>query len=423
MPYLDSLDIANQACSVLGIRKIMSPTENSPQATAMADAYDVLRDGELMRNVWTFACRRAVLRAITPTTMLILPETWDSEQLYLPGSIVTDDNGDLWVSVTPENIGNAPGYTDVWEQYFGPLTADLYQSTTVYYPGEVVYKPVDSGSFVLFVAIEPSGASEDPSAADAWSSTEQYGINDVATYSGSQWRSLIPYNLNNVPAAPPSLFDITVTYASGNVVWASDGYAYTSSANSNIGHDPTTDNGAHWTKGAPVAWSASPATYPSSSQWAPIFSSMTSIRLMEPLASGPLGTSQPRSLFHIPANYLTRAPQNPKQGAVTPMGGPSGYNYNDWEYNGDYIVTSQTAPILFRFVASIAQVSKMSPLFCTALAARMAMEKASILTQGDEKFQKAGSEYKLAVSDARVRNAIEQGFEEPPEDEFIQVRY
>lgn len=422
MSYIDSLDIANQACRVLGLRKIQSPTEDTPQNHQLADAYDAFLDVELMRNVWTFACKRTVLRPLTPTTMLIQPAQWLANQLYLPGSIVADPNGDLWVSVTPENINNVPGTSDVWDQYFGPMTADLYQSTTTYYAGELVYKPLDGGSFVIFACIT-NGATEDPGVADAWSATTQYQINDVVSYGGSMWRSLIPYNFGVTPTQGPLAYDPSTTYATGNTVVAQDGYIYTSNNNGNKGNDPALNNGVNWTKNGPNAWSSSPSLYPRSTQWTPVYSNMTAVRLMEPLASGPLNTSQTRNLFHLPANYLARAPQNPKQGAGSPLGAPSGYVYNDWEYNGDWIVSSQETPILFRFIAAIRKVTDMTGLFCTALAARMAMETASILTQGDEKFQKAGSEYRLAVTDARVRNAIEQGFEEMPEDEYIQVRY
>lgn len=424
MSYLDSLDIANQACKILGVRKIASITEDSRQNNLLADAYDMFLDVELQRNIWTFACKRAALRVITATTMEIVPQQWNTQQLYLPGSIVADDNGDLWVSSTPENLGNDPLTSGVWDQYFGPMTADVWDSTQSYFAGELVYKAgTHPGSFIVFMALV-NGASEEPDTTDAWSSTTQYQINDVVSYSGSQWRSLIPFNIGTTPAAGPFAYQAATVYALNATVEASDGYIYTSLANGNTGNDPTTDGGVHWTNsGVPVAWSNSPAIYPSSTQWAPVFADLTAIRLLEPLTGGPLPTSQPRSMYRLPANYLFRAPQNPKQGAIAVLGGPTGYTYNDWEYNGDYIITSQTTVILFRFIASIRKVTEMSALFCSALAARMAMETSEPLTQSDGKFQKAGTEYKLAVNDARTKNAIEQGFEEPPEDEYIQVRW
>lgn len=41
-------------------------------------------------------------------------------------------------------------------------------------------------------------------------------------------------------------WDNTVTYASGNFVLGSDNWCYKSLINSNLGNDPTTDNGTHW---------------------------------------------------------------------------------------------------------------------------------------------------------------------------------
>lgn len=425
MSYLDSLDIANRAAQILGVKRIKSVTEDSRQNIELATAYDKLLDAELQRNTWTFATRKTALRALTATTLLVQPNTWNAAQLYTPGSVVADTNGDLWVSATPENVGNSPGSSDDWDQYFGPMTADVWATGNSYFAGELVYYPVGNpGSFIVFMSLVNDN-SDEPDVADAWSAATTYTTGDTVTNGGSVWRSLIPLNLNITPADAPLAFSASTTYAINTTALGSDGYVYQSLANGNVGHDPVLDGGVHWTNTlVPAAWTRTPATYASATSWVPIFAGLAPVRVLSPIANGPYSTAGfTKNMYHLPANYLMRAPQNPKQGVVTPLGGPSGYSYNDWEYDGDYIITSQSNVIVFRFVASITQVTKMSDLFCSALGAHMAMETSEILTQSDAKFQKAGLQYKLDINDARVRNAIEQGLEEIAEDEFIAVRF
>lgn len=423
MPFLDSLDIANRSCQILGLRKIKSVTEDSLQNNELADAYDRLLDTELQRNIWTFAVKRVALRTVTSTTMLIAPALYNAALLYLPGSIVADANGDYWTSVTPENLGNTPGTSPDWEQYFGPLTADVYDSTVSYYSGELVYKTVGNpGGFVLFMSLV-NGNSAVPTTAEAWVATTTYGANDVVSYGGSQWRSLIPINLNVTPADAPVAYQPSVTYSAAQTATGSDGYIYSSIAGGNVGNDPTVDGGVHWTNtNVPAAWSRTPTIYPTSASWAPIFSGMTNLRIYSPIGSGPYYNIQNRNLYHLPSSHLARAPQAPKQGSLPVLGGPTNLAYPDWEFDGDYIVSGQNTPILYRFVAQVRNVQSMHPLFCEGMAARMAMDTANRLTQSAGKWQEAGSKYKLAISDARLKNAIEQGPDEPYEDEYLSVR-
>lgn len=426
MPFLDSLDIANRAIMHLGGNKILSVTEDSKNNNVMSDLYDTERRAELRRNSWRYATRRVTLRPLTPTTLKLKPDLWDITVNYLPGSIVSDSNGVLWASMTAENLGNPPGSSTAWETYFGPMTADLFTVTTpptTYSAGELVYVPAGNpGGFVVFMSLAQANSSV-PTTATAWSATTTYNLDDVVSYAGSQWRSLIVLNTNVTPVDAPAIWSSTITYSIGNQVVGSDGYVYTSSANGNIGNTPIIDGGAHWTNtGVPAAWSRTPTIYPSSPSWMPIYATLTNMRFMYPISNGTGDDYAVKNVFHLPAGHLRAAPQDPKAGSVSNIGGPSGARYNDWLLEGNFIITEQAAPFTYRFVADIQRVTEMDDLFCEGLAARMAMEGCEQITQSTSKQGLVAQKYTKFIEDARTVNSIEVGSEEPPEDDWITCR-
>lgn len=417
MPFLDSLDIANKALQHLGETRITSVDEDSKNNSSMAFAYDKLRRPELRRNLWKFSIKRAAIRPIGASTRLLAPRPWDNAVNYGQGSVVTDNNGDIWYTDQPNNLAQEPGVTSAWEQYFGPMTADLYDSTSSYYAGELVYTIEGSGGFVVFVSIQNTNTDE-PGTSTPWDTTVTYEEGATVSRGGSQWFSLISLNTGITPADAPDAWDVTVTYSSSQQVTGSDGYIYTSIAGGNLAHDPTaSDTATYWTAtGTPAAWSRLPAIYSSSTKWQPIYSALKNIDFLSPIGST-------RSVYHLPANYLRNAPQNPKQGANSYLGGPSGPAYNDWEIEGDYLLTGDAGIILFRFGADVTRVSKMDDLFCEGLACRMAVDTANELTQQDRNLQSTTALYKKFMGEARTVNAIEVGSEEPSEDDYLTVRY
>src|ERR1019366_1592588 len=97
-----------------------------------------VRRSELQRNIWVFATRKVVLRAVDVNTMLLVPTLYNAATTYLPGAIVEDANKQMWFSLAEANLNNAPGgNNDVWEAYFGPRTIEPYDATgtTVYWTG------------------------------------------------------------------------------------------------------------------------------------------------------------------------------------------------------------------------------------------------------------------------------------------------
>ena len=138
-------DIANVACQLLGCARISSFTDNSVQAPELGFAYDKLRRRELKRNVWVFAIRRAVIRAISTTTMTLSVSAWAIGTTYPMGQLVafTDTNGTrVWQSLAAGNVGNTPGDTStVWSLYFGPASYENYPNSvnTAFDAGDVIY--------------------------------------------------------------------------------------------------------------------------------------------------------------------------------------------------------------------------------------------------------------------------------------------
>src|SRR4051812_23963652 len=106
--YRTPVDVANRAlqhCGASRIDPVLGFTENSKNAAETSFCYDMLREAELRRNVWTFATRRAVLRAIDTGTMLLAAALWAQDTTYFVASIVADQNGNRWISKVPDNLG------------------------------------------------------------------------------------------------------------------------------------------------------------------------------------------------------------------------------------------------------------------------------------------------------------------------------
>ena len=422
--FIDSLDIANRTCQHLGATRIASPTEDSVNNSEIAFAYDKLRRAELRRNTWAFATKKAVLRPIDDTSFLLSPALWNAGMQYLPGSIVKDANGQLWVSNQANNIGNDPATTDVWDCYYGSMSVDAYDTTgaTSYFAGDLVYVPNGDGSYGIFMSMQNANT-EVPNVADTWNATSSYQQDETVTWSGTQWRSLIALNLNNEPFGGPANWVATQTYAINTPVTATDGFIYTSVGNGNVGNDPVTDDGTNWTNtDTPNAWTANPLLPVSSSIWVPIYASLVSFNFVYPINVGPLSQQMTKNIFRKPAGYLRMAPQDPKAGLYSFLGAPAYNTQNDWEQAGDFIISQCSTPIILRFVADVTNVREMDDLFCEGLACRIAVETCETITNSNTKQQTCNNAYNRFMGEARTVNAIEVGPIEPPEDDYIACR-
>lgn len=257
---------------------------------------------------------------------------------------------------------------------------------------------------------------------------------------------LRPIDTNSRLVTFPAYSDVT-TYGANAVVIGSDGLAYYSTLDANVGNDPTL--GSPWTLyfGALVAqaydatttYYAGEIVYVSANVYLSLTSSnaddpptanwrlldaatLSSFQFIYPIGSGPSNQSSTRNVFRLPNGFLREAVQDPTAGIYQFLGGPVGNWQNDWSFEGDYLVTRSQGPIVFRFAADIADVAAMDSLFCEGLACRIGLEVCEELTQSDAKLQTIGQKYKMFMSDARSINGIETGTEQPAEDTYLTVR-
>lgn len=374
--YLTPIDIANRACDHCGIPPIVAFTDDVKAADLVLRVYDKLRIAELRRNVWRFAIRKAALRAVDTTTMVLVPTAFDATETYPQGSIVSYSNSIYFASqaVPADIVPGAPNEA-YWTVYFGPLTVTPYDSELSYYAGELVYDVV--GTTVTIYQCLTTGTEADPTAApDDWDDETTYNIGDTATYSSAIWQSKIDLNTNNAPA---------------------------------IG----------------LNWQSVPATQGATQvgqDWLQIDATVRYQRFQYPIGSGPFSQTASRNIFRLPSGYLRKAPQDPKAGAISYLGFPGGLPSDDWEHEGNYITTSDNPVIVIRFVADIQDVTQMDPMFCEGLGARIGLEICEPLTQSDSKLSTISQIYKTFMGEARAINGIEQGPTEAPLDDYLATR-
>lgn len=279
------------------------------------------------------------------------------------------------------------------------ITLTAYNAGTAYVPGNAVLGS-DSNSYTNLVA--------------------STGVNPVGDTTGHWY-------LNGVAnSTAPAAWAGGTSYSIGNSVTASNNYRYTSVTNSNLGNDPTLDlAGVNWTKGAAVEWIAIPANEPDNrtgNNWLQLDATLASIFFVYPPNSGPVAQPYSRNVYQLPNGYLREAPQDPKAGSNSFLGAPTGRQYDDWEFQDNYIITQESRPIVFRFVASLTNVTSYDPMFCEGLGARIALEVCETLTQSSEKFTAITAKYQKFMGEARAVNGIETAPEEPPLDDYIACR-
>lgn len=430
--FTTPVDIGNRAlqhCGSPRMDPLVGFQENSKAASEISFCYDKLREAELQRRVWTFATRRTILRAIDANTMRLLPALWVQSTTYFVGSIVADQNGNNWISRIPNNAGNQPLTSTTWEPYFGPLSVSLYDSSTAYITGEVVYTAPGDGTYRVFQSLQ-SGNSDDPTVATAFDATAVYSKNKVVTSASIAYMSLIDLNTGNTPALSPAPWSNLTIYAAAAAVAGSDGVKYTSIGSGNVGHDPTLDGGLNWTStGVLVPWTTVFVGGSGSAKWLQIggaaFPSgvgLTTLNITYPQGAGPSAQSTTSNVFLLPSGFLRLAPQNPHPG-INNLGGPSGSWYYDWLIEGEYLISSDVGPIPLRFVADVTDVRRMHSMFCEGLAARVGLEVCEPITQSNVQIGVIAKIYDKWISEAGMIDAIEDGYTDPPEDELISVRW
>lgn len=426
--FIYPVDIANRACQHAGAPQIdltLGFTENSRSSLEIGPNFDKWRRAELQKNNWRFSIREVALRPMDTTTMFLAPSLWSSGTTYYRGSIVSDQAGVLWQSNVPQNIGNIPGSSSQWGLYFGQLSVQPWDTsgTTPYNTGELVYIAPGDGTYKVYLSLI-SGNSDNPQTATAWSATTTYSKDQIVTFSSVLYASMIDLNTNNEPDLAPTLWAVGTTYAAGNKVCGSDGVIYTSIGNGNVAHNPTTTAGFWTNTGVLCPWTTLNLSGSGSLNWLQLQSPvLTDPSIMYPIGAGPVTQTFSKNVYRLPANFLRRAPDDPKAGNYSFLGAPGNLFVDDWRFEGDYIVTWCSTVLMLRFVADIADVSKMDDLFCEGLAANIGLNVCQPLTQSTAKVQACASEYLKAIGDAKLQNAILVSSVQPPLDDYIACRY
>jgi len=160
-----------------------------------------------------------------------------------------------------------------------------------------------------------------------------------------------------------------------------------------------------------TSWVAQPGT-----------TTLSALSILYPISSGPTSQSGTSNVYPLPYGFLREADQNPRAGQSSYRGAPGGAIITDWLIEGQYLISDDFGPIVFRFVADVTNVPSMDPMFCEGLAAKVALEVCEPLTQSTEKLRTIAGEYGKMMVEARLVNGIEAGPEQSPEDDFITCR-
>lgn len=139
--FSQPLNIYNRALQHLGVSPLTQAQvdgSSNKAATECVRCYDALRESELRRNVWAFATREVMLRAISSTTLLWTPDAWSGSTSYSVGA-VKSYLGDYYQAQPGVQIGDVPNTAATWLRYFGPITIDAFTTANQpYFAGEII---------------------------------------------------------------------------------------------------------------------------------------------------------------------------------------------------------------------------------------------------------------------------------------------
>jgi hypothetical protein len=330
------------------------------------------------------------------------------------------------LAFVPLSNGTAVLYQCVQGTNVGPLTAEGYEDTHYYTKGQIVSWP-SSSTFIM----GPNGDT----------------LSDGSNLGNVLYQSTSDLNIGNDPQITGlggglQQWNINTTYAPTDLVYGSDMAVYLCIATSvgnlpdaqtNPGSDPTTDYAnAFWQPQFMTYGMWQPYAGPAQSlsiHWQQISANLVPITLAWPRGSrgwpvgtGPASEQTSSNVYRLPANWMRRAAEDPKSDLAPYLGGPSFINYKDWVFEGDWMISHLTGPVMFRFVADVQDVTAFDPMFSEAFALSLAIECASAC--GSERpLAEIVSLYKNVIEDARTVDAIEQGMTTEPDDLLIAVRF
>lgn len=439
--FSSPIDICNRGLDAIGARNITNFSDASRNSDKCNEVYDKLRQAELRRNTWVFSTRRAALRPIDTTTMVLFPLPYNGDTFYHTGDIASY-NDEYYIVLQDMPLGAIPPtdangqVAETWDNYFGPLTVDVWvnpNSTTntpggiSYHAGEIVYLAPGNGTFSAFLSLVDDN-SDDPLEAVAWATGTSYVKGQLVLGTNNtiyQSQFSLNNSTNPVIDAAATSWLIGTTYGAGAYVYYTDGQIYQSLSAGNVGHLPT--NTTYWL-GLGMwsgAWSATidPQPVASSSKWHFLSCNLQPLTIVFPLGCGPLSQTTTRNLFMLPNNFLmTAAAEDQLGNKVSPYGAMQPMA-QDYVFEGRFFISQAPFTVVMRFISDFQNVTLMEAMFCEGLAARIGFELCETLTQDGAKKASCERTYDRVMGEARTVNAIEVGPVLETQDEFITVRY
>lgn len=391
MAFRTPLDIANRGLQIIGQRSISQFLGANRNSSEVNNCYDSLRLAELERNTWRFAIRRARVRPLSLATQLFQPADWLASNDYIAGQIAsfastTYANAAVynWTLMTTASTGEEPDTSPKWSHYFGPMTAELYDATQQYDAGELVIIPED------------------------FDAGHAYIIGDVIASASIFYISNVNSNTGHTPASSPTQWSVFVPpMDSGGVP--------TAIQLTSVGDGPLVFVAKRATTTDPRTSLAQ--------DWVLTPGALEQLEIIWPIDAGPAFDPRTLNLYKLPTGWLSPVPYDPKQDRSPWLGVPTGPMPDDFVYEGGYIVSHKSEPITLRFVADIADVNAMNPMFCEGLAAMIGMQIAPSLESEKVDRQNAERQYNKAMGEARTRNLIILGAPAPELDDFITCRF
>jgi len=364
---------------------------------------------------------------------------WSSLTTYAAGAGVLYTDGNVYVSLVAGNLNLIPPLNGAsWALMpVVTLTTQQVPASSFTSPPQLTTTPIgewniesvySTGSFVIFnaaayVSLQNANSGNFPNAAAStyWA---------VVT-GGALWQSLIDLNLGNSPADVPAAWDALTTYTVGQTVVGSDNFIYTAtSAAGNLNKDPANGlNQTYWTQGLTAPWTSTFTSGGGNSQWMQIGGAafpngvaLAGFNITYPIGCGPASDAATKNVFRLPANYLRRCPQDPKAGVFSWLGAPGNRQADDWLFEGNFLMSLDGGPLVFRFVADVQYVPDFDDNFCELLGCSIGLAVCEPLTQSSEKKHTIAGEYEKFRSEAILIGGIEAGIEEPPLDDLIACR-
>jgi hypothetical protein len=131
----------------------------------------------------------------------------------------------------------------------------------------------------------------------------------------------------------------------------------------------------------------------------------------------------PANSYPLPPDFLDMAPPDQKYGVAWGgfISGPP--NVNDYQIEGQSIVSDQVSPIQIRYVSSAVTESMFDASFAEAFSSLLAVETCEELTQSNTKLAQIGKMFDEAMEIAKKRNAFESRPSMPPIDPWITQRF